>query len=657
MSIKLLPEGVWARIAAGEVVERPASAVKEMIENSLDAGARRIRVKLWDGGRVRIVVEDDGAGIAFEELPLALMPHATSKIGGIEDLEAIHTLGYRGEALASLAAVAKVEIRSRPSDRSNRSERSERSEKSERDDGRGDEGTGGAIRAYEGRVLEHLRVNCVPGTRVQVDELFVNLPARRKFLKSAAGELRRAATTLREYAICRPEVGFALEHDGRPIFSTDGGGDRRRAIQQLWGAEPEILTVRSKAGHVEVECWWQPRQGRNEITSFVNGRSVTDPLIKGAVNAAARELAGGWALFFSVDPSLIDVNIHPAKAEIRFRHPGEVFDAVKEAAAQLGAPAPVYAQGGRTFSTESRRMGTPQSFAPSPSLTDEGNFQEEDFQVKGLQVKDFQEGSSQGESSRGESWDFKNFDNFENVKVFQTQTSEPPVKKSSPHSAPFNAPRPDRLFGRIEMPEMPEMSEMPEMAKMPDTSDPTEYLGQLSSGYLVFGTPDGLAVVDPHAAHERVAFERIQAAAKEGERSQDLLTPVLLPPTLQLEAEEKQETLESVGFALESVEGGLRLTSVPFLANAAVTPEALLRGSLAALRDGEGAEAAELLWRTWATMACKGAVKVTTKLEPEEALALWEELHRCRQPFFCPHGRPTILSLSNAELAKHFGRT
>jgi DNA mismatch repair protein MutL len=182
-------------------------------------------------------------------------------------------------------------------------------------------------------------------------------------------------------------------------------------------------------------------------------------------------------------------------------------------------------------------------------------------------------------------------------------------------------------------------------------------LGQLHSGYLIFDTWDGLAIVDPHAAHERVAFERIQAAAKEGKRSQDLLTPAPLPPTLQLEAEEKREMLESVGFVLESLEGGLRLAAVPFLANAAVSPEALLRGSLAALRDGGDAEVTELLWRTWATMACKSAVKATTKLEPQEALALWRDLQRCRQPFFCPHGRPTILKLSVSELAKHFGRT
>ncbi|MDR3264550.1 MAG: DNA mismatch repair endonuclease MutL [Synergistaceae bacterium] len=617
MGIKLLSEDVWSRIAAGEVVERPSSAVKEMIENSLDAGSRRIRVKLWDGGRVRIVVEDDGSGIAFDELPLALTRHATSKIGGIEDLDGIHTLGYRGEALASLAAVAKVEIRSRAAN----------------------EG-GGLIRAYESRVSSHVETNCGPGTRVQVDDLFTNLPARRKFLKSAAGELRRVATLLREYAICRPEVGFALEHDGRSVFSTDGGGDRRRAIEQLWGAEPEILTVGASVGRIGLECWWQPRQGRNDVASFVNGRSVNDPLIKGAVSAAARELVGGWALFFGIDPALVDVNIHPAKTEIRFRYPGEIFDVVKEAAAQLGGRAPVFVRDGRTFSTE------------SPMKRHEEKHPEE-------------RRPEQGQRPEARSWDFRD--------------ANPAAPSRS--SAPFQAPPPDRLFGRVEAPdfgssetalpsdadsdfafmtdEMPLPVDYEDCGDAVSAAEPFEgvtYLGQLGSGYLVFDTPAGAAIVDPHAAHERVAFERIRATAKDGQRAQPLLMPVLLPPTLQLEAEERKELLESVGFTLEAIDGGLRLTAVPCVANVNTPPETLLRGSLAALRDESDADATELLWRTWATMACKEAVKVTSKLRPEEAMSLWRDLHECRQPFFCPHGRPTILELSSAELLRHFGR-
>ena len=238
--IRELPEGVWTRIAAGEVVERPASAVKELVENALDAGARRVRVRLWDGGRLRIVVEDDGCGIGFEDLPLALLPHATSKLRGIEDLESIRTLGYRGEALASLVAVADLEIRSRP-----------------------EGGSGGLIRASGGRVTEHVAAACTPGTRVQADELFKELPARRKFMKSASGELRRAASVMREYAVARPDVSFALEHDGREVLSTDGAGDRRRVLERLWGAEPPIQTAEAEAGHLTLIAWLQSQQGRN----------------------------------------------------------------------------------------------------------------------------------------------------------------------------------------------------------------------------------------------------------------------------------------------------------------------------------------------------------------------------------------------------------
>jgi len=620
-TIKLLPEGVWSRIAAGEVVERPVSAVKEMLENSLDAGSKRIRVKLWDGGRVRIAVEDDGCGITFDELPLALTPHATSKIQSVEDLEKILTLGYRGEALGSLAAIAKVEIRSRTAD----------------------SGTGGVIKAYEGKITGHAETNCTPGTRVQIDEIFANLPARRKFLKSAAGELRRVATLLREYAICRPEVAFALENDGRAVFSTDGGGDRKRAIEQLWGSEPKIRNVETSAGRIKLECWWQPRpslgggSGRNEIASFVNGRAVSDPVIKGAVSAAARELAGGWALFFSIEPSLVDVNIHPAKAEIRFRYPGEVFEAVKEAASKLGgelplsmnirleqtppvsSPDPIYERESAPLREGARRAGG----VTQPAFTQRTSYpQTASFQTRSLGKETIQSG---GLFTRVEIPDF----DFESGAEITAEIAEEVIGESN-------------AFER-------------------DRDMDAAYLGQLASGYLVFDAPDGLALVDPHAAHEKVAFERIKSAASEGERSQQLLMPSPVPPTLQLEIEEKQKILEDMGFAFETAEGLTRLTAVPYLANlaeASVSPDALLRGSIAILRNGAADKTGltELLWRNWAVMACKEAVKVTTKLTREEASTLWDDLHRCAQPFFCPHGRPTILKLSPADLSKHFGR-
>ncbi|MCL2011062.1 MAG: hypothetical protein FWG71_11050, partial [Synergistaceae bacterium] len=441
----------------------------------------------------------------------------------------------------------------------------------------------------------------------------------------ASGELRRVAALLREYAICRPEVAFALDNDGRPVFSTDGGGDRRRAIEQLWGSEPKIREVAASAGRISLECWWQPRLGpgaRNEITSFVNGRSVSDPVIKGAVSAAARELAGGWALFFSIDPSLVDVNIHPAKAEIRFRYPGEVFEAVREAASKLGTETAISVNVNVSAKPPAKTLGDFKPPAPPPS-----------YAMKA------------GSSSKSAS--------------FQARAPERDVIRSG------------NFFSRVEVPEVDfgdsgEVREVREIHEETGENDGVTYMGQLISGYLVFDAPNGLTLVDPHAAHERVEYERIRrvrAAAGEAgqkERSQPLLIPSPVPPTLQQEVEERREFLEGAGFAFETAEGGIRLTAVPFLvslANTAVSPDALLRGSIAVLREGDDkVDLTELLWRNWATMACGEAVKVTTRLVSEEALTLWNKLRGCEQPFFCPHGRPTILELSPAELRKHFGR-
>jgi DNA mismatch repair protein MutL len=523
-------------------------------------------------------------------------------------------------------------------------------------------------------VTDHAKTNCTPGTRVQADEIFANLPARRKFLKSAAGELRRVAAIIREYAICRPEVAFALENDARPVFSTDGSGQRRRAIEQLWGASPKIqeVEVSSSAGRIKLECWWQPRigpGGRNEIASFVNGRSVSDPVIKGAVSAAARELVGGWALLFSVDPSLVDVNIHPAKAEIRFRYPGDVFEAVKEAAGKLGAPA---AMGDRPWSNDGKAAASSASQA-GKARGNEGwafaaDFSEERPSVgaadKASQSFSFQAGPTQAASFRAESPeggavsksvlfsgieapDFEAPD-FENRSLLRDGEALP--KEGVPVSD-FDGSLLEEALEETKALEEGGFSSGEDRCQ-----DGGAYLGQLASGYLVFDAGDGLVVMDPHAAHERVEFERIREAAKEGARSQRLLVPSPIPPTLQLEVEERREFLESVGFVLETVEGGARLTAVPCLPDAVVPPDALLRGTIATLRDGGTGDLTELLWRCWATMACRDAVKVTTKLESQEAEALWKNLFDCERPFCCPHGRPTVLRFSDADLRRHFGR-
>ena len=566
-SITELQQDLWSRIAAGEVVERPASAVKELVENSLDAQAKRIRVSLKDGGRLRIVVDDDGTGIAFDELPLALAYHATSKISSLDDLEHILTLGYRGEALASLVAVSDVEIRSRQANSD----------------------SGGAIRTHDGKIIEHVLLNCPTGTRVQVDNLFSGLPARRKFLKSATGELRKAAVFIREYAVCNPSIAFSLDHDGKNIFATDGSGDKKRVLSALWGEGAEIQCVNVKAEHTELECWFQSRAGlssRGDTMAFVNGRAVDDPEIRKAVGQVSRELAGNWALFFTLDPSLVDVNIHPAKAEVRFRYTGEIYEAVRNSAKHLGSP-----------------MTMPEIFtAPTPAST-----------------------PAPAHVSRPRGWNFSDTPTQAQPKTFQP------------------------LFTRDESINFPDPE--PEELSVPSIN----YLGQNSGGYLVYDDGDGIILVDPHAAHERVNYERIKSLAESSGNVQNLLVPVLLHPTLALDVHEYEQALRDSGFVFEDTAKGVEVRGVP-ATGVEFEPEVLLRASIEALRKNHGGDTRDVLWRTWATMACKASVKLTTRLTREEALELWGELRGCEQPNVCPHGRPTMIELKNAGLQRRFGR-
>ena len=562
--IKALPESIWLRIAAGEVVERPASAVKELVENSLDAGATQIRVKLFDGGRLRIIVEDNGKGIEFQDLPLALQYHATSKINTLSDLENINTLGYRGEALASLSAAADVEIRSKYKDSD----------------------SGGLIRTHDAKIIEHVKINCPYGTRVQVENLFSGLPARRKFLKSASGELRRAAVFLREYSVCHPEVAFTLEHDGKEIFNTDGSGSKKRVLAKIWDDGAEIQNINVSAGHVKLECWYQARPGRIDIISFVNGRTVSDPVIKSAVNSNARDLMGNFALFFTLEPSLIDVNIHPAKSEVRFRYPTEIYQALKIAVNNLGSPII------ESSFIESKPVININSYKPA-------------------------------QESRT---------NYSRVPAMPRKIIESDSQKDS------------QIF-------------LDDLSLQPEISQPEIiYMGQTSGGYLIYDTRGKIIIMDPHAAHERINYEKIKSLADESKNVQKLLIPVLLHPTLALEANEYAKELQDNGFELEDTIKGVELRAIPALPERDFEPETLLRASLGALKNNRDGDTKNILWRTWATMACKASIKLTNNITREEALTLWANLHECKQPFVCPHGRPVMIEISNQDLTRQFGR-
>ena len=318
MTIRVLPEALASRIAAGEVIERPASAAKELVENALDAKATRICVTCVAGGKERLVVEDNGSGMSAEELALSVLRHATSKIETLEDLERIETLGFRGEALASLAAVSELEIRSRTRDASQ----------------------GSMIRIRGNEAEPVLPISSDFGTRIQADHLFYNLPARRKFLKTSLSEFRKCHGVVTNYAMAYPEVEFLLTNEGKTSFHSKVGGDRKKVLECVWG-RGDIRSASFEYGSVSVEAWFrpEPERSRMQLLAYVNGRLFFDPVIRAAISRVCHDPSGQWAFFLRLAPENVDVNIHPAKTEVRFLVPGDVFEAVRSSVAlQLEEP-------------------------------------------------------------------------------------------------------------------------------------------------------------------------------------------------------------------------------------------------------------------------------------------------------------------------------
>ncbi|MDR0765069.1 MAG: DNA mismatch repair endonuclease MutL [Synergistaceae bacterium] len=569
--IKKLDETVASRIAAGEVIERPVSAAKEMLENSIDAGASNVKISLSQGGRASLVIEDDGCGIAWDDIPLTVERHATSKISTLEDLERVRTLGYRGEALASIAAVSRMELRSRR---------------------RGDD-LGGVIKTEGGSVVYCSRVPCMPGTRVQVDDLFYNLPARRKFLKSAASELKRIIQVVQDYAVVRPEIRFRVSSDGKDMLDIGGASNTDELLASLWGDESRPVRAEARSSDGALVLWRNalPGSKRVNLTAFVNGRRVQDATVRSALNATGASIFGEWIVMLDIRPEDVDVNVHPAKAEVRFRHQGGVFELVLR-----GAKKALLSGGG--FREDTAAM----NFPPSPR-----------------------------------------------------ETSQNPWENYIP--------------------------EMPKIGKHTRASDPApgvakdlfaddepgasrKYLGQAQGGYLVFDDPRGLCLVDAHAAHERILYEGIEDSFSGSPvASQSLLSPQELPPAVASAVARNRDELSNMGFAFhfpqdEGAEGEPVMTSLPALRGLGkLSPLETLRSALKGIEEEtDPSKRDREVWWRWARTACRDAVKLGEAVERDEALALFDRLEKCRQPYSCPHGRPTTIFLAGEKLKSWFER-
>jgi len=593
MPILLLAPEVASQIAAGEVVERPASVVKELVENALDAGAKTISVSIQEAGRRLIEIADDGSGIPAAELRLAVERHATSKLQTASDLFQIQTLGFRGEALASIGSVSRLILTSRI------------------------ESVAAASRLrVEGGIAGKIeQVGAPVGTTILVEDLFYNVPARLKFLKQDLTERRAIDGLLTRYALAYPQVRFRLTDGSTPTLQTTGDGDRRTILAALYGVEVarQMLEVLSEEDGYRLTGYLSPasltRSNRKEITFFINGRWVSDtPLTQALLQAYHTLLMVGryplTALFLEIDPEDLDVNVHPAKAEVRFKNQDRVFSFVQR-------------------STRRALL----AYSPIPAMPPMQNL----WSSHQSSVNSNQFSGGREPSSVGLEW-----------ALGHDLKSEIGIQKDE-----FNAPT---------GPVVPSADLQPSaFIRLPLM----RLVGQIGSTYLIAEGPDGLYLIDQHAAHERVLFEKLMAQHDQKNiPSQSLLTPqvVQVTPASAKTLEEQLPILQHFGFTVEAFgPNAFQVRAIPALF-ADTDPAAALRALVEDFEEDESPLQNEIEARIAARVCKRMAVKAGKTLSPEEQRALLNDLENCESPRTCPHGRPTMIHLSVEMLERQFGR-
>lgn len=611
-TIRRLPEHLVNRIAAGEVVERPASALKELVENAIDAGASQITVRIASGGLDLIEVTDDGCGMEPDEIALGLERHATSKLPD-EHIEQVATLGFRGEALPSIASVARLTIESRPS-------------------------TGSGCAGWK-RIVDHGEIvgdgpaALPPGTRIRVENLFGKVPARRKFLRSPRSEYAACQDVVRRLAMARPEIGFVLEHDGRRVLAVQPREELAARVARLVARElaEDGVLIEAERGVDAAARGWARLTGVAGLPTFnrgvadhqylfVNGRPVKDRLLVGAVRGAysdmlARDRHAVLALFLEIPPEEVDVNVHPAKTEVRFRDPafvrGFLVGALRHALERAGRKT---AQTPSSSAMANWQVEPVAPAAPVPSLAS-------------LFSRQYSAPAARGVDSRlseaGAAW-----------RSYEAEIMAPPAAKAEEAS--------DEPGHTLNYPLG--------VAR-----------GQVAGTYIIAEAEDGLVIVDQHAAHERLVLERLKAAGAEDAmaRSQALL----LPEVVELEEvacdalEDKAGDMARFGLVVERFgPGAMLVRAVPSVLGK-TDVQSLLRDLADDLaKNGDALLLGEKLDLVLATMACHGSVRAGRSLSVAEMNALLREMERTPRSGQCNHGRPTWVKLAHQDIEKLFGR-
>ena len=580
------------------MVERPASVVKELVENALDAGAARIGVSVELGGKRLIRVEDDGEGMTPEEAELALERHATSKISRLDDLAAITTLGFRGEALPSIASVSHLLLRTRA-----------------RGESRGTE-----IRVSGGATPSTREVGASEGTTFEVTDLFYNVPARRKFLKSDGAETTQVSRLVTQLALGHPAVGFSLTSGRRQLLQCPPASNLEERLFQLYKDRDDLVEVRKQAAGITVTGFVAalagpgegPRRGPQNI--FVNGRGVKDRTIAHAIvhaysAATIKERSPEVHLFLEMPPDRVDVNVHPTKAEVRFLEQSLVHEVLRRAIGEALEQGPAPEIG---LDPVAPRVGPGGGMAPGAEVTSAASAVD---QAAWRPVSSPGGGAAVGFSPDGGGQPFRDL-----------------VREMRPAA----------------------------VAPAPVVDRPLQPLGQFRDTFIIAIDDEGIAIIDQHVAHERILFEQVMERLTTGPlESQQLLMPMVV----ELPAAERQalaahgEALARLGFDVEAFGGdSLRVAALPAIVDLAACETALR--ALAQDLDGldQGAAIDEALRQMAATTACHAAVKANDRLTPEKMSYLLDELRRTAHSSVCPHGRPVVLRLSRKEIERRFER-
>ena len=651
-SIIQLPTHIANLIAAGEVVERPASVVKELLENAVDAGATKVTVEIRDGGMTFLRVTDNGCGMSAQDARTAFLRHATSKLRTAEDLAAIATMGFRGEALAAIASVSRIDLMTKPAGSL----------------------SGTSLHLEAGEITRESEAGCPDGTTIIIRDLFYNTPARMKFMKSDTVEAGRVTAAVQLQALAHPQVAITFLRDGKQVLSTPGGGELQAAVYCVYGREfAQMSQVQSKWDGYQLTGFvskpTQARPSRNLQTFFVNNRPVKSRLLTSALEEAYRNqlMVGKFpacVLHLELPAAAVDVNVHPAKTEVKFLNEKTVFDCVHYGV--LAALNKTPDRPAVQFAQQPRQMQSPEKPMPQPVQSGKPAAPRQDFYrtMTPQEFKEFSAALADAPKPKPEAASAT-------AQLVQKAAKSPAVLHSPMVLPNLDAPQKEaaQAVTPPPLPEFPPEPAAPPVPKAPEQPAQQEEIplparpewrmvGELYRSYILVEQGEEAFLIDKHAAHERILFEKLKAN-QEAITAQTLLTPipVRLTPTAAAELLSNRDMLEELGFEIDEFgENTVLLRQIPMDLSpddAAQAVEGLAADLLSGRREQKDTVRDELLH----TVACKAAIKAGWVSDERELLAIAKAVMARDDLKYCPHGRPICVSLSKKQLEKQFKRT